>query len=70
MDCHKKWEGGEMKMTLEEYRELMTIASNAANKALDIGDFETHMEWGRAFHKLGKECLAAHEVELRYEFIK
>lgn len=54
-------------MTVEQYAERMEVAQDAADRALDIGDMETHIEWGKAYHQLAEACKRQHGVDLRPE---
>lgn len=54
-------------MTVEEYTEQVALAEDAANRALDTGDMDTHIEWACAYHRLAENCKREHGIELRPE---
>lgn len=51
--------------SVQEYEAAMVLAAEAAGRALQLHDMETHMVWGRLFHRLAESCQAQHGVELR-----
>lgn len=52
-------------MSVQDFEAAMVLAADAAGRALRLGDFETHLAWGRTFHRLAERCLVEHGVELR-----